>query len=89
MSEENKIPSQEIPQNQPVNKEPIDENISSAEPIAEAEQPHTINYKHETENMEVHHHGHHEGKKNWRSYFCFGFVVYCLWLFGFGNRFSG
>ncbi|MCW3111449.1 MAG: hypothetical protein JWQ09_5955, partial [Segetibacter sp.] len=24
---------------------------------------------HENENMEVHHHAHHEGKKNWKSYF--------------------
>src|SRR5215204_5532714 len=23
----------------------------------------------ETENMEVHHHAHHQGKKNWKSYF--------------------
>ena len=70
MSEENKIPSQEIPQNQPVNKEPIDENISSPESIIEAEQPQTINYKPETEDMEVHHHTHAtHGKKNWKSYF--------------------
>ena len=29
----------------------------------------TINPNQEAENMEVHHHAHHEGKKNWRSYF--------------------
>jgi hypothetical protein len=29
----------------------------------------TINPNQETENMEVHHHAHHEGKKNWKSYF--------------------
>lgn len=30
----------------------------------------TINPIQETENMEVHHHAHHEhGKKNWKSYF--------------------
>lgn len=29
----------------------------------------TINSNQETENMEVHHHAHHEGKKNWKSYF--------------------
>ena len=29
----------------------------------------TINPIQETENMEVYHHAHHEGKKNWKSYF--------------------
>ena len=28
-----------------------------------------INPNQETENMEVHHHAHHGGKKNWKSYF--------------------
>ena len=28
----------------------------------------TITQNQETENMEVHHHAHHEGKKNWKSY---------------------
>ena len=31
MSEENKIPPEEIPQKQPVNKELVDETVSSAE----------------------------------------------------------
>ena len=35
-------------------------------PTADTE---TINPNQETENMEVHHHAHHEGKKNWKSYF--------------------
>lgn len=29
----------------------------------------TITSNQENENMEVHHHAHHEGKKNWKSYF--------------------
>ena len=29
----------------------------------------TINPNQENENMEVHHHAHHKGKKNWKSYF--------------------
>ena len=29
----------------------------------------TVKPNHENENMEVHHHAHHEGKKNWKSYF--------------------
>ena len=29
----------------------------------------TIYTKKESETMEVHHHAHHEGKKNWKSYF--------------------
>jgi len=34
-------------------------------PTADTE---TITKNQETENMEVHHHAHHEGKKNWKSY---------------------
>jgi len=75
MSEEEKIPPEEIPQEQP------DENTSSAELIAEAEQQQTTNSSTEAlaqaenkpqteEDMEVHHHTHPaHGKKNWRSYF--------------------
>lgn len=40
----------------------------------------TINPNQETENMEVHHHSHHEGKKNWRSYF-WGFLMLFLAVF--------
>ncbi len=76
MSEEKNIPLEEIPQEQPVNKEPADETISSAEPVTEAEQRETNNEQQETrndqtkQNMEVHHHTHSaHGKKNWRSYF--------------------
>ena len=35
-------------------------------PTADTE---TFNPNQETENMEIHHHAHHEGKKNWKSYF--------------------
>jgi len=75
MSEEEKIPPEEIPQEQP------DENTSSAELIAEAEQQQTTNSSTEAlaqaenkpqteEDMEVHHHTHPaHGKKNWKSYF--------------------
>ncbi|MDZ4794850.1 MAG: hypothetical protein SGI83_11275 [Bacteroidota bacterium] len=71
MSEEEKIPQVEIPQKQPVNNEPTDEPISSAEPIAEVEQPLTLNPQPSTvQEMEVHHltHAAH-GKKKWKSYF--------------------
>lgn len=43
MSEENEIPPEEIPQEQPANKDSSDEIISSAEPVTEAEQPQTTN----------------------------------------------
>jgi hypothetical protein len=40
------------------------------EPIAEAEQPSTLNLQPLNPDMEVHHHTHHEhGKRNWKSYF--------------------
>ncbi len=42
----------------------------AAETTPEAEQPQTINYKPETEDMEVHHHSHESHrKKNWKAYF--------------------
>ncbi len=65
------IPSEEIPQKQPVNNEPTDETISSAESINEAELPKTLNPQPSTsENMEVHHHTHPaHHKKTWKDYF--------------------
>ena len=72
MSEENKMPPQEIPNEQPaspagrpVNNEPTDETISSAAKTSEI-----INPTSEIKDMEVHHHTHPaHGKKNWKSYF--------------------
>ena len=81
MSEEKNIPPQEIPQDQQVKKDSIDETISPTEPVAEAEQPPTTNLSSEAlakedtqsqteENMEVHHHTHStHGKKTWKDYF--------------------
>ena len=71
MSEENKIPPEEIPQEQPENKDSADETISSAESITETEQlPTTTNQPQTEKDMEVHHHTHAaHGKKNWKSYF--------------------
>ena len=71
MSEEKNILPEEIPQEQPANKEPTDENTSSAEPITEAEQQPTTNNQPQTEkDMEVHHHTHPaHGKKTWKEYF--------------------
>jgi len=68
------IPPEEIPEEQPVNREPIDENISSSEPIAE-EQPTT------EQNMEVHQHTHAtHGKKTWKHYF-WEFIMLFLAVF--------
>ena len=81
MSKEKNIPPQEIPQDQQVKKDSIDETISPAEPVAEAEQPPTTNLsskalaKEDTQsqtekNMEIHHHTHPaHGKKTWKDYF--------------------
>ena len=81
MSEEKKIPPQEIPQDHQVKKDSIDETISPTEPVAEAEQPPSTNLSSEAlakedtqsqteENMEVHHHTHSShGKKTWKDYF--------------------
>ena len=79
MSEEKNI--EETPKEQPVNKEPIDKTISSAEIFTEAEQTPTSNLspvalvkeddQPQTENnMDVHHHTHSvHGKKTWKDYF--------------------
>ena len=50
-------------------------------PITDTE---TITPNQETENMEVHHHAHHDGKKNWKTYFweflMLFFAVFCGFL---------
>jgi hypothetical protein len=69
-------------QNEQLNPPSTDESIAPAAetsteveqseipPSSGTEQPQTINFKSETEDMEVHHHTHHEhGKRNWKSYF--------------------
>ena len=46
---------------------PQSENLSDE--ITSVKDTDTITENQETENMEVHQHAHHEGKKNWKSYF--------------------
>ena len=50
-------------------------------PITDTE---TVTPNQETENMEVHHHAHHDGKKNWKTYFweflMLFFAVFCGFL---------
>jgi hypothetical protein len=71
---EDRVPDNEPPQEQPVNKvakadAAKDEEISSIAPIAETEQAAIINLQTEKE-MEVHHHTHAaHGKKTWKDYF--------------------
>ena len=75
------IPPEEIPQEQPVNNEPTDETISSAEPIPEVDHPLTLNPQLSTsEDMEVHHHGHVHEKKKWKEY-VFQFIMLFLAVF--------
>jgi len=54
-------------------KEYLDDKANDEQDISDeiipGEGPETIKPIQETENMEVHHHAHHDGKKNWRSYF--------------------
>ncbi len=54
------------------------DNYSNKNITAAATQ--AVNPIQETDNMEVHHHAHHEGKKNWRSYF-WEFVMLFLAVF--------
>ena len=91
MSEENKIPPEEIPQEQraclpdrQVNNEPADEMISSAGLIAEAEQPSTINYQPSTSNMETHaEHLHKAPGHGWKHYFFEFFMLFLAVSLGF------
>jgi hypothetical protein len=81
MSEEKNIPEQgpqdpvptpiekEIPEETLINKESTNENFFAAGSPAEAEQLKTTNIKPENSDMEVHHHSHAHGKKNWKTYF--------------------
>ena len=65
MSEENKIPPEEILQEEPINNEPTDEPISPAAKTSDITNPTS-----EIKIMEVHHHAHEShGKKNWKAYF--------------------
>ena len=49
---------------------PIDTQLeNSPDEVTPTPDMETITPNQETENMEVHHHAHHEGKKNWKSYF--------------------
>ncbi|MEP7254177.1 MAG: hypothetical protein ABI666_00305 [Ferruginibacter sp.] len=85
MSEENKIPPEEIPKEQPVNKDPTDETTSSAEPVTETEQRETNNLptgqageKQETDIMETHaDHLHKAPGQGWKHYF-FEFLMLFL-----------
>ncbi|MDZ4822393.1 MAG: hypothetical protein SH856_02930 [Flavobacteriales bacterium] len=45
--------------------------------------PEAINPNQETENMEVHHHAHHRGKKNWKSYFWEFLMLFLAVTLGF------
>src|SRR3954452_22127443 len=56
-------------------------NISPPEAIAPTE-PETQNSKHETENMEVHHHPHVE-KKNFKEYLLEGLMIFLAVTMGF------
>ncbi|MBK9425802.1 MAG: hypothetical protein IPN54_17075 [Bacteroidetes bacterium] len=57
-----------------IQEEPIDDpksNQSENQPkeVIPAKETEAISTNQETETMEVHHHAHHDGKRNWKSYF--------------------
>lgn len=57
------------------------ENTSNE--ILSNKNPEVINPNQETENMEVHHHAHHSGKKNWKSYFWEFLMLFLAVTLGF------
>ena len=82
MSEENKNIEEENSKEQIPNPKQEDGNdtISPSE---------TSNIEHHTsdiENMEVHHHAHHEGKKNWKTYFWEFLMLFLAVFCGFFGR---
>ena len=83
MSEENNIPSEEIPQEQPIDTERTDKPDSLVEPVIEAGQQ-TINPNLQTENMEIHKHPHHvTHKKKWGEYLLEFFMLFLAVFLGF------
>jgi len=84
MSEEKNIPPEEIPQEQPVNKESADETLSSAEPVTESEQLITHNSELIPSDMEVHKHPHHvTHKKKWGEYLLEFLMLFLAVFLGF------
>jgi len=63
----------------PANTPPED----SSEEIAPIKETETTNHNQEIENMEVHHHAHHRGKKNWKSYFWEFLMLFLAVTLGF------
>ncbi len=69
-------------------KEHLDEPTSThsennVNEILTKKNPEGINPSQETENMEVHHHAHHNGKKNWKSYFWEFIMLFLAVTLGF------
>ncbi|HMJ46578.1 MAG TPA: hypothetical protein VK498_04580 [Ferruginibacter sp.] len=71
--------TEEQPLDSPANTPPED----SSEEIAPIKETETTNPNQEIENMEVHHHAHHSGKKNWKSYFWEFLMLFLAVTLGF------
>src|SRR6187397_972059 len=56
---------------------------NTANEIIPKKESETINPGQETENMEVHHHPHHHGKKSWKSYFWEFLMLFLAVTLGF------
>ena len=57
-----------------IQEEPLDvpksnQSENQPEEVIPAKETEAISTNQETETMEVHHHAHHDGKRNWKSYF--------------------
>lgn len=71
-----------------IQEEPLDvpkSNQSENQPgeVIPAKETEAISTNQETENMEVHHHAHHDGKRNWKSYFWEFLMLFLAVLCGF------
>ena len=56
-------------QEEPLDVPKSDKSENQPEEVIPAKETEAISTNQETETMEVHHHAHHDGKRNWKSYF--------------------
>ena len=86
MSEEKNIPEEELTMgNLPAGSQGkhSDSYQKASEPAVEQTQPQTSNIKPQTEEMEVHHHGHVHHQKKWKEYlfqFLMLFLAITAWF---------
>ena len=70
-------------ENEHLEEPPSTHSENTSNEILTSKNTEGINPSQETENMEVHHHAHHTGKKNWKSYFWEFLMLFLAVTLGF------